>query len=129
VPGVFSVRLRRLSLALKGVCDEDRDLEHTALFRRRVRVKIASIALSVSEAKSDTGRFQLVEEAVIPHYQWEEKTDGTHLSAAADEFHAWLDDYYALRGWDRTTGCPTRETLVAPDLGEVARSLEQSRWR
>ena len=40
-----------------------------------------------------------------------------------DTFYAWLDDCYARRGWDRTTGCPTRETLEALDLGEVARSL------
>jgi aldehyde:ferredoxin oxidoreductase len=35
-----------------------------------------------------------------------------------------LDDYYALRGWDRDTGCPSRDTLEALGLGDVAEGLE-----
>jgi len=33
------------------------------------------------------------------------------------------DEYYALRGWDRATGVPTRETLVASGLGDIAADL------
>jgi aldehyde:ferredoxin oxidoreductase len=33
------------------------------------------------------------------------------------------DEYYALRGWDRETGVPTRETLVASGLGDIAADL------
>jgi aldehyde:ferredoxin oxidoreductase len=67
----------------------------------------------------NTGRDRAIDEAVIPHFQWEGKVDGTHLSAEATEFKALLDDYYALRGWDRETGRPTRETLEALGLDEV----------
>jgi aldehyde:ferredoxin oxidoreductase len=71
----------------------------------------------------NTGRDRAIDEAVIPHFQWEGKVDGTRLSAGADEFRALLDDYYALRGWDPRTGRPTPETLKALDLGEVTERL------
>jgi aldehyde:ferredoxin oxidoreductase len=34
-----------------------------------------------------------------------------------------LDEYYALHGWDRETSWPTRETLAALDLSDVADQL------
>ena len=37
-----------------------------------------------------------------------------------------LSHYYEIRGWDRETGIPTRETLEALDLDEVADDLEQA---
>lgn len=58
------------------------------------------------------------DEAVIPHYQWSEKTDGTHLSANADEFRALLDRFYTLRGWDKVTGAPILEKLATLGLGD-----------
>jgi len=57
------------------------------------------------------GRCRVDDEQVISHYQWSEKTDGTHLSESAVEFHDLLDRYYDLRGWDRETGIPTESTL------------------
>ena len=74
----------------------------------------------------NSGRDRAQDEAVIPHYQWSEKTDGTHISAGAEEFRALLDRYYDLRGWDRTTGWPTRERLEALDLADVADELERA---
>ena len=71
----------------------------------------------------NNGRCRKDDEAVIPHYQWPEKTDGTHLSADAHEFRALLDRYYDLRGWDRQTGWPTREKLEELGL-ELARAPE-----
>ena len=35
------------------------------------------------------------------------------------------DKYYALRGWEIATGIPTRETLEAAGLGDVAKDLEK----
>jgi aldehyde:ferredoxin oxidoreductase len=67
----------------------------------------------------NNGRNRQADEAVIPHFQWPEKTDGTHLSADAHEFHALLDRYYALHGWDQETGAPTREKLQALGLDQV----------
>jgi len=75
----------------------------------------------------NNGRCREDDEAVIPHYQWPEKTDGTHLSADAHEFRALLDRYYDLRGWDRQTSWPTREKLEELGLEEVARALEPLR--
>ena len=34
-----------------------------------------------------------------------------------------LDDYYKVRGWDRTTGIPTRSKLVALGLEDLAGEL------
>ncbi len=73
------------------------------------------------------GRNRAIDEVVIPHYQWPEKTDGTHISADAREFRALLDRYYSLRGWDRETGWPTSERLRELGLGEVADQMETLR--
>lgn len=73
------------------------------------------------------GRNRAIDEVVIPHYQWPEKTDGTHISADAREFRALLDRYYDLRGWDRETGCPTPERLRQLGLEDAATQLEALR--
>jgi aldehyde:ferredoxin oxidoreductase len=65
------------------------------------------------------GRNREIDEAVIPHYQWEEKTDHTHLSAEAAEFKALLDRFYELRGWDTKSGIPKPEKLRALGLDGV----------
>ena len=36
-----------------------------------------------------------------------------------------LDQYYAFRGWDKTTGIPTRERLLHLGLEDIARDMEQ----
>jgi len=71
----------------------------------------------------NTGRRREDDEAVIPHFQWPEKTDGTHLSADANEFRTMLEEYYALRGWEGTTGRPSKERLIALGLEQVAEVL------
>jgi len=42
----------------------------------------------------------------------------------SSKFEEMKDKYYALRGWDITTGIPTEETLKQYGLGYVARDLE-----
>jgi len=42
-----------------------------------------------------------------------------------DEFEEGLDEFYALRGWDATTGWPKRETLLDLGLGDGASDLER----
>ncbi|MFO7917959.1 MAG: aldehyde ferredoxin oxidoreductase N-terminal domain-containing protein [Anaerolineae bacterium] len=69
------------------------------------------------------GRSRTIDEEVITHYQWSEKTDGTHISEDAEEFRQLLERYYALRGWDEETGWPTRERLEALDLEDVAQEM------
>jgi len=71
----------------------------------------------------NNGRNREADEWVIPHFQWTEKTDGTHLSASADEFRALLDRFYDRLGWDRVTGAPTPETLARLGLEDVALAL------
>jgi aldehyde:ferredoxin oxidoreductase len=73
------------------------------------------------------GRSRAIDEVVIPHYQWPEKTDGTHLSADAHEFRALLDRFYDLRGWDRESGWPTVERLRELGLADAAVQLEALR--
>lgn len=75
----------------------------------------------------NNGRSRELDEAVIPHFQWPEKTDGTHLSADAGEFRELLDRYYDLRGWDRVRGWPTRQKLLELGLEEAAATLDALR--
>ena len=72
----------------------------------------------------NTGRDRAGDEAVIPHYQWGEKTDRTRLSVDGHEFRALLDRYYDLRGWDRSTGAPSRATVTALGLDDLAEPAE-----
>lgn len=74
------------------------------------------------------GRNRDIDEAVIPHYQWDEKTDGTHLSADAREFKALLDRFYDLRGWDKKTGAPTPEKLAELGLEDIHFEVGESRY-
>jgi len=41
-----------------------------------------------------------------------------------DKFEKMLDEYYELRGWDKTTGLIKKETLKELDLPEVIESLK-----
>ena len=75
----------------------------------------------------NNGRSRELDEAVIPHYQYADKTDGTRLSDDAREFHALLDRYYALRGWDAERGWPTQKRLQALGLEDAAATLEALR--
>ncbi|MCD6518447.1 MAG: hypothetical protein J7M05_00785, partial [Anaerolineae bacterium] len=72
----------------------------------------------------NNGRERSLDEAVIPHFQWPSKVDGTHLSEDAHEFRELLDRYYELRGWDKTTGWPKPEKLRELGLDDVAETLE-----
>lgn len=74
----------------------------------------------------DSGRDRALDEAVIPHYQWTEKTDGTHISEDASEFRALLDLFYELRGWDKETGWPTEKKLRSLGLEGVAEGLKEA---
>jgi aldehyde:ferredoxin oxidoreductase len=40
-----------------------------------------------------------------------------------------LDEYYEARGWDKATGWPTREKLVALGLDDVAQDLDNTKAR
>ena len=42
-----------------------------------------------------------------------------------DDLNRLLDEYYEARGWDKTTGIPSKETLLKLDLNEVAKESYQ----
>ena len=88
---------------------------------RPVAERIANLERCI-EVRNN-GRSRSDDEQVIPHYQWAEKTDGTHLSADGHDFRALLDRYYDLCGWDRKTGWPKAEKLTELGLSEVAATL------
>jgi len=73
----------------------------------------------------NNGRDRDGDELVIPHYQWHDKTDGTHLSLDASEFRDLLDRYYDLRGWNRVTGWPTPNKLRELDLDDLADTISE----
>jgi aldehyde:ferredoxin oxidoreductase len=41
-----------------------------------------------------------------------------------DQFEALKDEYYQLRGWDVSSGLPTRATMQALELEDIADDLE-----
>jgi aldehyde:ferredoxin oxidoreductase len=53
-----------------------------------------------------------------------EPLDQGPVKGAVVELDRLLDDYYDQRGWGRTNGYPTRETLERLDLKSVANDLE-----
>ncbi len=54
----------------------------------------------------------------------ESHTEGP-LAGQVSELEAMLDEYYEVRGWDKTTGRPTRETLERLGLKAEADELER----
>jgi aldehyde:ferredoxin oxidoreductase len=67
------------------------------------------------------GRNRAMDTLMEPHFERPEKTDGTYLNLAT--FNTIVDSYYARRGWDKTTGWPTRAKLESLDLKDVADGL------
>ena len=55
-------------------------------------------------------------------YEYPQKTDGTKLDRPL--FDRILESYYKVRGWDQQTGRPTRATLEALGLTDVADELD-----
>ena len=53
--------------------------------------------------------------------------DGVAKGAVAsrEKMDRILDEYYELRGWDKTRGVPTKKRLVELDLGNVADELSK----
>jgi len=47
------------------------------------------------------------------------------ISTSKEELDRMLDEYYALRGWDTETGRPTRQSLTALCLNDIADALEK----
>jgi len=69
------------------------------------------------------GRDRKMDERVLPSFEYDENWINPELGErkALDrqEFDPLMDEYYRLRGWDVSTGWPTRERLESLDLGYV----------
>jgi aldehyde:ferredoxin oxidoreductase len=75
------------------------------------------------------GRSREVDEQVIPAFDqmenWTNPYVGKKQALDRRKFAALLDEYYELRGWDQSTGLPTREKLDELDLVDVADDLAE----
>ncbi|MEM2905811.1 MAG: aldehyde ferredoxin oxidoreductase N-terminal domain-containing protein [Candidatus Bathyarchaeia archaeon] len=69
------------------------------------------------------GRTRRDDEAVIPYFK---RPDYQGIPLDEEKFKALLDELYELRGWDKTTGCPTKEKLEELGLRDVAEELRGS---
>jgi len=67
------------------------------------------------------GRTRKDDESVIPYFK---KPDRAGIRLNVEKFRALMDEFYDLRGWDRETGWPKRETLEKHDLKDIADKLE-----
>jgi len=68
------------------------------------------------------GRTQRDDESIRPYFQ---KPDRNGVLLDTVKFVRLLDEFYELRGWDKTTGRPTREKLEELGLKDVADELEK----
>jgi len=68
-------------------------------------------------------RDRRMDERVLPSFEYDENLvnpeTGERKALDRREFDPLMDEYYRLRGWDVTTGWPTRERLESLDLGYV----------
>ena len=60
---------------------------------------------------------------MIPPALKQPHATGTSKGVAVTKYEAMLDDYYDLRGWDKKTGIPARQTLKKLDLSDIADDL------
>jgi len=75
------------------------------------------------------GRCRQDDETIIPYFETLENEPnpliGERQKLDRQRFLGLLDEYYTLRGWDVTTGVPTRQRLLALGLSDVADALER----
>jgi len=111
---IYLKEMGELASCVTGV-----DFDEKAMGRIAARITALERAYLVREGitrKDDTIHGRAMEEPV-PSGPYK----GQRLER--DKFDRMLDDYYAVVGWDRATGVPTRETLEGLGLHDVAEEL------
>jgi aldehyde:ferredoxin oxidoreductase len=121
---------------------------HTELYALPITAEIHAEALSIGLGKKVTvedlsvvqGRVRQLERAfncrqglrrqhdTLPDYSYADLGAGGSTECVATDrksFEEIKDRYYALRGWDPSTGVPTRATLESFGLKDVADTLER----
>ena len=90
-----------------------------ALVGQSERVYSLERALTVRHWARD----RKMDEMVLPSFEYRENWQNPHLDKRygldREQFQPVMDEYYALRGWDVTTGWPTRDHLVKVGLLDV----------
>ena len=67
------------------------------------------------------GRTRKEDETVLSYFEKPDSNDGTRLDR--QKFQRVLDSYYKLRGWDVTTGKPTKRKLQELNLSYVIKKI------
>lgn len=62
----------------------------------------------------------------LPHRLTAEPLPNGPAKGSVVHLERMVDEYYEARGWDKTTGWPTREKLKALGLDNVAKDLEKA---
>jgi len=110
---------RNMFTALTGIDWDDDDLEHASA--RVLHLERALLVRNFERSRTD-------DESLIPYFERTEHLVnpfiGERVGLDAEKFRSVLNEYYGLRGWDRESGRPTRETLLRFDLGAEAEVLE-----
>ncbi len=92
------------------------DLDEHALRRIGERIFNLERCIMVRE-----GRTRNDDEQVIPYFV---KPDRSGIGLDEERFNRLMEEFYELRGWDPSTGIPTREKLEELELGFAARELQ-----
>jgi aldehyde:ferredoxin oxidoreductase len=110
---------RHMFTSLTGIPWSDRQLEHAS--ERVIQLERALLVRNFNRSRSD-------DESVIPYFETtEQQTNpliGHRVAMDADSFRTVLSEYYALCGWDQTTGRPLRQTMEEFGLAREADEAE-----
>lgn len=109
----------RLFTAVTGI-----DLTQSDLDRVAERIFNLERAIQVRSH----GRSRKEDEYVIPYFETTEHfvgPTGKRENLDRGKFVKLMDEYYGLRGWNSTTGRPTKQKLVELGLDNVSRELEK----
>jgi aldehyde:ferredoxin oxidoreductase len=102
---------RHLFTALTGLDWTDEDMEHASV--RVIELERALLVRNFGRSRSD-------DEGLIPYFTAPEQQVnpfiGERIGMDPSEFRRVLEEYYALRGWDVSTGRPTDRSMEAAGL-------------
>ena len=109
---------RHMFTSLTGMEWTDEKLNHAS--ERVIQLERALLVRNFSRSRAD-------DESVIPYFEKTEQQTNPLIDHPVamdrERFRTVMDEYYALRGWDRKMGRPTLKTMQEFDLAEEAKQL------
>ena len=109
---------RHMFASLTGISWTDGELDHAS--ERVIQLERALLVRNFNRSRAD-------DESVIPYFErTEQQTNpfiGRTVAMDGEKFRRVMDEYYALRGWDREKGRPSQETMKKFNLAEEAKQL------